>query len=130
MVCILLKRQSLEVSQLLLPVAEASDRRIEAAHKSGRDGHSPPFLRRGARAIKPLEREGGAVIRESRSAPCFVEFTNRPVCAAKERGRLLMAQPPRLEKAGNVHFNHSLCKAIRRGVAGTNGFVKYVNALT
>jgi len=38
----------------------------------------------------------------SRSAPYFwLEFTNHPVCAAKERDLLLMAQPPLLEKEGN-----------------------------
>jgi hypothetical protein len=41
----------------------------------------------------------------------FVEVTNRPVCAAKEASRhCLMAQPPRLGKAGNVisgHYAHA-----------------------
>src|SRR5215831_10163911 len=32
----------------------------------------------------------------------LLEFTNHPVCAAKERELLLMAQPPLLEKEGNL----------------------------
>src|SRR5215469_13078593 len=51
---------------------------------------------------KTLERSGGVVTKEPRSAPCLLmEVTNRPVCAAKERGHFLKAQPPRLGKAGN-----------------------------
>jgi prepilin-type N-terminal cleavage/methylation domain-containing protein len=45
--------------------------------------------------------------------PFFVEVTNRPVCAAEEEEDiLLMAQPPRLGKAGNVHLNEFLRKAV------------------
>jgi hypothetical protein len=52
-----------------------------------------------------------ACIRSAHVLFFFVEVTNRPVCASKERGHYLMAQPPRLAKAGNVHFEHLLCKA-------------------
>ena len=56
----------------------------------------------------------GVVIIEPRSVPFFVEVTNHhqcfalpgsrfaPGCALKERDLLLMAQPPLLEKEGNV----------------------------
>jgi hypothetical protein len=59
--------------------------------------HSPPFSRRGARGIKSLEAEGGVVSNERRSAPySLMEFTNRPVCAAKERDHFVCgaATPP------------------------------------
>jgi hypothetical protein len=71
----------------------------------------PRLFKAGCPSDQTLEREGGAVVKEPRSAPYFLELTNRPVCANKERDRFLMAQPPRLEKAGNVHLNHLLCKA-------------------
>ena len=70
----------------------------------------PSFSRRGDRAFKPLEREVGVVIKE-REALLFVDVTNRPVCAAKERDHQLMAQPPRLGKAGNVRKFDFMCKA-------------------
>jgi hypothetical protein len=44
----------------------------------------------------------GVVLIEPRSAPFFIEVTNHPVCALKEWDLLLMAQPPLLEKEGNV----------------------------
>src|SRR5262249_42865411 len=62
----------------------------------------PAFPRRGARAIKPLEREGGAVVKERRSAPFLLKLLTAPSAPAKERDHLLMAQPPRLGKAGNA----------------------------
>jgi hypothetical protein len=45
------------------------------------------------------------VINEPRSAPYFVEVTNRPVCAAKERDHQSMAQPPRLLKELKIRLN-------------------------
>ena len=77
----------------------------------------PRLFKAGCPSDQTLEREGGAVVKEPRSAPYFLELTNRPVCANKERDRFSMAQPPRLEKAGNVHLNHLLCKATR-GMSG------------
>ncbi len=39
----------------------------------------------------------------------LMEFTNQPVCAAEERDLLIEAQPPLLEKEGNVaRFNYRL----------------------
>jgi len=56
----------------------------------------PSFPRRGSRD------SGGVVTNEPRSAPFLVEVTNHPVCAAKERDLLFLAQPPLLEKEGNA----------------------------
>ena len=81
--------------------------------KSRTEQHSPPFSRRGARAIKPLEREGGAVVKEPRSAPFLLKLLTAPSAPAKERDHLLMAQPPRLAKAGNALPFDFMCKAPR-----------------
>src|SRR5215472_6352035 len=48
-----------------------------------------------------LSRADGVVSKMSRSLLILLESTNHPVCAAKERDLLLMAQPPLLEKEGN-----------------------------
>jgi hypothetical protein len=66
--------------------------------------YSPPFSRRGARGIKPLDAEGGVVSKRSRSLlidaraalPILFEITNHPVCAAKERDLCIdgAATPP------------------------------------
>jgi hypothetical protein len=66
----------------------------------------PAFSRRGARAIKPLETPGRGGYQGIAKRTFFAEVTNRPVCAAKEQDNLLMAQPPRLGKAGNVNLDH------------------------
>jgi hypothetical protein len=46
--------------------------------------------------------DGCALSRLHSLRSCFVEVTNRPVCASKERDLFIYAQPPRLGKAGNA----------------------------
>jgi hypothetical protein len=70
--------------------------------------HSPPFQRRGARGIKPLEAEGGVVSKRSRSlliysrsAPYFcLKLLTTPSAPLRNGIFLLMAQPPLLEDGG------------------------------
>jgi len=45
-------------------------------------------------------RSGRVVSKRSRSLLILLEFTNHPVCAAKEGDLLIEAQPPLLEKEG------------------------------
>ena len=76
--------------------------------------HSPPFQRRGARGIKPLEAEGGVVSNRSRSLLIdarvalliLFEIANHPVCAAEERNLLIEAQPPLLENGGECAWSN------------------------
>ena len=71
--------------------------------------YSPPFQRRGARAIKTLESEGGVVNKKSRSLPTnareahliLLEVTNHPVCAAEEGDHFIEgAATPPLKRRG------------------------------
>jgi hypothetical protein len=70
--------------------------------------HSPPFLRRGARGIKPLEAEGGVLVKGrvsllicSRSAPYFcLKLLTTPSAPLRNGIFLLMAQPPLFENGG------------------------------
>src|SRR5215813_14257313 len=89
------------------------------ATRGGGDGlvarrvHSPPFSRRGGCAIYKkipfLSGADGVVSKRSRSLLMnirvahlnfLLEFTNRAVCAAKERDLFIKAQPPLLENGG------------------------------
>src|SRR5215475_14800061 len=56
-----------------------------------------PFLSGADRVVSKRSR---SLLICPRSAPYLFEFTNHPVCAAKERDLLLMAQPPLLENGG------------------------------
>ena len=65
--------------------------------------HSPPFSRRGGRAIKTLERSAEVVIKESRSAPIScLNLLTTPSAPLRNGTILLVAQPPLLGKEGNV----------------------------
>ena len=63
--------------------------------------HSPPFSRRGGRAIKTLERSAGVVIKES-PISCLNLLTT-PSAPLRNGIFLLRAQPPLLGKEGNGH---------------------------
>src|SRR5215472_13150387 len=73
--------------------------------------HSPPFSRRGGcasiRRSRSLAAQTGWLVISNKmriATRAYKEatrpFTNHPVCAAKERDLLLMAQPPLLENGG------------------------------
>src|SRR5579883_3233631 len=74
----------------------------------------PRLFKAGCPSDQTLERSGGAVRKEPRSAPYFVEVTNRPVCAERNGTIFLVAQPPRLGKAGNVHLRTFCAKPANR----------------
>src|SRR5262249_12013604 len=80
----------------------------------------PSFSRRGVRDLQtdvakpPFVGANGVVKIEPRSAPYFLEVTNHPVCAAKERGHLVMAQTRLLEKEGNRGLRQALTRGRRR----------------
>ena len=71
----------------------------------------PRLSRRGARAIQTLDREGGAIGKEPRSAPYLLKLLTAPSAPQRNVAFLLVAQPPRLGKAGNVHLSDFLGKA-------------------
>jgi len=58
----------------------------------------PAFPRRGARANQTLDREGGAVGKETRSAPYLLKLLTAPSAPKRNVTFLLVAQPPRLGK--------------------------------
>src|SRR5262245_4022765 len=78
---------------------------LESVNKFGIGAHSPPF-QGGVAATK----ENIAKPRQRSGRGGFSKITNHPVCADKERGDFLEAQPPLLEKEGNAlrfQFIHS-----------------------